>query len=330
MSNSDHAWLQGKLRNLLNWAKGMSTDEPVTQYCYFTALKLIAVSYYASVFVKVVKNQIRKHNANGAVYIDLLAGTGLVRIKDAKPPIHIAGSPTCAASTEHGGFDYIVCVESDRDRCDALTSRLGAKMDSNKFDVIQGDCNQKIDDVIHKIQAKYDNPIVLVFVDPEAFEIKFRTLASINAAFKRCDFMIHVNSSAVRRERGKIIHKSDNASPKILEKYFDMPVSEIFKNLATKSPEQQYVDLVEDKLGKKVGDTIDIRDTENHIAYHILCYTRETKGGSGYADSIKKLKENLEKTNAKLVRQHLDILHNGQETLGQNTGGLDAFMKRPT
>ena len=181
------------------------------------------------------------------------------------PPVHLAGSPICAASAEHGGFDYIVCVESRKDRCDVLNRRLESKLDPDKFDVIRGDCNREIDRVISQIQSKYKNPIVLVFVDPQAFEIKFKTLISLVEAFERCDFMIHVHSNAVEREHGKIAKKSHNASPRVLEGLFDMPISEIFPNLLNVSPEQQYADRVQTKLGKQIGDTIKIRNTEDHI-----------------------------------------------------------------
>lgn len=310
---------------LLKWAEDLPKGEPVTKYSYFTALKLIAVHYYSSVFVKVVNSQIRKGNADAAVYVDLLAGTGLVSIKKANPTTHLAGSPICAASTEYGGFGYTVCVESDAAKCDALKRRLKTKITAKRFAVIHGDCNEKVDDVISSIKSKYKNPIVLVFVDPEAFEVKFKTLLRLSEAFERCDFMIHVNSQAVKRERGKITHKSNNASPKVLEDLFNMTAMEIFDNL-TRSPEQQYEEIVKDKLGKEIGDAIEIHSTTRCIAYHILCYTRYTTGGSGYANSIKKLKENLEKVDADSVKRHIDILCNRQQTLDTKMGRLDGFL----
>ena len=312
MVKTDKEWLDEKLSSLLGWAKKLPKDGPVTEYRYFTALKLIAVSFYSSVFVRVVKRRTEQPRF-GAVYVDLLAGTGLVNIKDASSPTYLAGSPICAAFAEKE-FDYIVCVESDRDKCDSLQRRL-AKVRTAEFDIIRGDCNDKIGEVIAKIQSKYTDPIVLVFVDPEAFEVKFKTLMRLGEAFEKCDFMIHVNSQAVKREEGKIVKKSHNASPRVLEEYYDMSALDIFENLATVSPEQQYVNLVKEKMGKQIGNTIRIRNTKDHTAYHILCYTRKTKGGSGYADSIGTLKRRLETWNGDLVRRDIEILNNKQQTL---------------
>lgn len=148
MTDSDQGWLQKKLLPLLERAKSLPKDGPVTEYRYFTALKLIAVDYYSSVFTRVANSQVRKGRADASVYVDLLAGTGLVRIKDASRAIHLSGSPICAASAPHGGFGHIVCVESRTDRCDALKRRLESKIEAKKFDIIRGDCNQKINEVI--------------------------------------------------------------------------------------------------------------------------------------------------------------------------------------
>ena len=322
MRKTNNEWLSEKLSSLLGWAKELPEDGPVTKYRYFTALKLIAVSFYSSVFVRVVKGQTEQPKV-GAVYVDLLAGTGLVSIKDASSPTYLAGSPICAAFAEKE-FDYIVCVESDRDKCDALERRL-AKVRTAEFDIIRGDCNDKIDEVISKIKSKYTNPIVLVFVDPEAFEVKFKTLMCLGEAFEKCDFMIHVNSGAVKREEGKVIKESHNASPRVLEEYYDTPALDIFENLATMSPEQQYVNFVKEKMGKQIGNTIKIRNTKHHTAYHILCYTRKTQGGSGYADSIETLKRRLEVWNADSVRRQIEILNNKQKTLDRKPGLEEYF-----
>lgn len=315
MTNPNHRWLQKQLEPLLEWAKRLPKDGPVTEYRYFTALKLIALNYYSSVFTRVANNQVRQGRAGASVYVDLLAGTGLVRIKGASRAIHLAGSSICAASASHGGFGRLVCVEAKADRCGALKRRLESTIGAGKFDIIRGDCNQKIGEVISAIKSRYRDPIVLVFVDPQAFEIKFKTLARLAAAFERCDFMIHVNANAVTRERGKITKKAHNASPKILEKYFDMPALKIFEKLATMSPEQQYESLVREKLGKKIGDSIKIKNTGKQTAYYILCYTRRTRGGSGYADSIPKLKKQLEECDASSVKQQIEIMDNNQQTL---------------
>ena len=305
---SDFDWLVSHLHEISRIGQELEDGNMTTDYRNYTALKLIVLHYTAEVFSKVARhaNQ-RSLGFDGAVYVDLFAGTGLVKLKNTKDIV--AGSAPCAIKNKHG-FDYSVLVEINRDNYTCLKDRVSRIIQQDKFDIICGDANDVITEVIGKIKARYNNPIVLAFVDPEGLEIKFQTLKKLSDAFPSCDFLINVNTLGVSRVAGKIkrgIHNVVNS----LEGYLDEDAMKTLWQLANgETPEERYASQIKDILGKSIGDTIPIYDHGNKIAYHLLGYTRRTGRGSGYSDAFSALKERIGRTDRDDVRRALDKVHN--------------------
>lgn len=308
-------WLKNYLNKITDIGKTVMDDGPVNDYFAYSALKLISIYYYSDPFLKVAKNDDRlKQGYDGAVYIELFGGAGLVKLNDTGDVV--AGSALCAISDKTKNFDYVICVEKDPERKQALENRLAKIIRREKFDVIQGDCNKCIKDVISLIKTKFKNPIVLTFVDPEGMEIKWSTLQTLSDAFNSQDFMINVSSSGATRVKGKL-EKGDLSPMKTWEEYWgNEDAKDILLELAKGSRvEQEYQEKISRVLGKPMGATIAIRDNGNIIAYYILGYTRETIGGSGYARVFTALKERLEKEDRRSVKRFLDVIHKRTSTL---------------
>ena len=312
---TNEEWLKQKLTELTKLAEGITREEPTTDYHDFTALKLIAIHYYATIFAKIVQSQKRKNNFDGAVYVDLFAGTGLVKLKGSKFNDYLPGSPICAAILKPHKFDYIVCVESNKKRCMVLKKRLLKILPEEKFSVIQGDCNKNISKVIQLINEKFKNPILLTFVDPEGLEIKFSTLKTLSLHFQKCDFMVNVNSQGVKRVSAKVEKGISNVRGS-LEEYYDKDAKRILYDLeAGMQPEDQYAEVIKTVLGKTIGSTIKIRGEGNKIEYYLLGYTRMTQGGSQYRKGFKVLADRLDGIDKKKVRREIEKIHNRQSEL---------------
>lgn len=311
MATSDHDWLKGRLEDLAELARQIPVDGDTNKYNYFTALKLVAVHYYAAVFSSVVRNT-REYGYDGAVYVDLFAGTGLVKIKDSKFDDFMPGSPVCAGLAA-SRFDYVVCVESNKKRSGVLRKRLAGVLKDVEFDVIHGDCNEKITEVIDAIKKRFDNPILLTFVDPEGLGIRFSTLKALSKNFRQCDFMVNVNSSAVRRVSGQIREGIPNVE-KSLEAYYDLDVHDVILGLKHGvGPQEIYANLIKSVLGKELGRTIDIRDRGKTIAYHILGYTRKTS--SRYKRAFDTLADRLSWADREKTRRLFDSITNRQSSI---------------
>lgn len=313
---SDFDWLVKHLRIISEFGKKVKDSNPTTNYGNYTALKLIAVHYTAEVFSKVARHPNRKNEGfDGAVYVDLFAGTGLVKLTDTDD--YVGGSPSCAVLNQHG-FDYCVCVEEDRDKCSYLNHRMSRILPKDAFEIFNGDTNKVINQVIADIKKKFDNPIVLAFVDPEGMEIKFKTLKALSDAFHSCDFLINVNALGVVRVAGKIEKGIDNVTQS-LQEYLEEDAKTFLGELAEgQTPQGKYAKQVMEILGRQMGNTIKIRDSGDKTAYYLLGYTRLTSGGSGYIGAFSKLKQRLEWADRDQVRHALDqIYKRGPDKLDQ-------------
>lgn len=314
MNLSNEEWLNGRLCNLVSASAGIKSDGPTTDYGYHTAMKLVAIQYYAETFVKVVRKQVKKKAADGAVFLDLFAGTGLVKLKGSPRGDLLPGSACCAALIPDG-FNYLVGIEKSQSKCIALKERLARIVSEEKFDVLQGDCNVVVDDAISLIQKRFRKPIMLAFVDPEGLEIKASTLQRVSKAFRRCDFVINVNAEGLSRVTAKYKKGIHNVQ-RSLEKYTDYDVKELLAALEDNFPQDMYyTKIVEEDLGKKVGSTIKIMKSPGGVAYYLLGYTRQTAGGSGYANALATLKRRLGALDASAVRREMDKIRGGQKTL---------------
>ena len=310
---SDFDWLVEKLRIITNFSHGIEADGLTTNYKSHTALKLITVHYLSDVFTKVARASGRKiQGFHGAVYVDLFAGTGLVETRSTRDVV--AGSALCAINSGKG-FDYSILVEKNGERYNILTDRMAKALHKSQFRIILGDSNEVINDVIETIEEKFENPIVLVFVDPEGLEIKFKTLKALSDKFRSCDFLINVNSPGARRVVGQTEHGIPNRE-RTLEAYLEDDLRTILLEVAEGKPlEKKYAEQVNKILGKQIGTIVPIRDDSGQIVYNLLYYTRQTRGGSKYSSAATTLKKRIENLNGSDVRRALDQLHGRSTTL---------------
>ena len=302
-AKSEFEWLKEKLEAITKISR---KDGGITnKYDYHTALKLITVHYMSDVFTRVAGNRNREvEGFDGAVYVDLFAGAGLVRVGGTDDVV--AGSALCA--TEVGkGFDFGVMIERDRERCDCLRKRT-SKIKTESL-VINGDSNEVIPYVLDAIADRFKRPIVLVFVDPQGMEIKFDTLKAISDRFENCDFLINVNAQGASRVVGQT-RQSMPSRAQALKGYLNEDPETVLRELAEGKPvEVKYAEQVKKILGKPVGGSIKIRGDGNRVVYYLLYYTRITRGGSGYSNAFLKLKEKIERLDGSLVRKALDQMY---------------------
>ncbi len=308
-------WIRDKLKQLLDIGSKLHDNEVKNQYAEYTALKLISVSYYKEIFLSVVKkNKKAKEYYDGAVYIDLFAGSGLVELSSNKDII--AGSPLCVLSNNNENFDFAICVEDNEKRKKVLENRLKKIMSPKDFKVIKGDCNKVIDDVILSINERFKNPIVFTFVDPEGMEVKMKTLQRLSDAFPAQDFMINVGSQGVLRVKGKL-DKGDMSTEDTWNQFWgEHDAKDLLSEIAQgKKVEKKYQEKLDLMLGKKLGETIPIKGVPGNIEYYILAYSRKTKGEGGYTKALTALKNRIEKEDKKSVKRMLDVITGRNQTL---------------
>jgi three-Cys-motif partner protein len=98
---------------------------------------------------------------DGLTYVDLFAGPGVCVVEGTGEELR--GSPLLALDTAKA-FDTVICVEQDDRARDALAQRIRAHGRGNTAEVLSGDCNAIIGQVIGRMPHGF---LSLVFIDPE-------------------------------------------------------------------------------------------------------------------------------------------------------------------
>jgi len=127
-------------------------------------------------------------------YIDMLASSGANFIKETKDVI--LGSPLLSYLVPYEQFKHYLFIEIDHKRKETLEKMLEVFDFPPNYDVIQGDCNEKI----HSIPInKMDN--YFCFIDCEGLDIKWITLERLLP--KRGDMLLVFQTGEISRVFGK-------------------------------------------------------------------------------------------------------------------------------
>jgi len=303
LSSSKFDFRLNRIKYLADIASKNFNDElDVVEYGAHTLVKLIVISSYANQFATIAKGpKAREKGFDGAVYIDLFAGPGVVKIKETGD--RVVGSPI--AATWDTKFDYSVFVEIGKHSSDALESRLATYLPKDAYKVIPGDCNTKVGEIIEAISKKCSRPIVLICVDPEGMQPRFDMLKALNAKYNSSDFIINM-TAWTDRVRSKIQAGYESDLP-IFEGFFGKERAATLLELGKGVPmDTFFIDQLAVELKKTVGEKIPVKDSDGKLVYNILAYTRE-KGKGSWGNILSHIKEQLRGLDGAGAKELLDI-----------------------
>lgn len=115
-------------------------------------------------------------------YIDLFTGPGKCRVRETEEEID--GSPLLALNGPFPFAGYFF-VEIDREILDILSERCKSHRLYKRIHFLEGDCNEKIDEIISQIPLR---SLSLAFVDPTGLHFKFSTLQKL--ATRKVDLIV--------------------------------------------------------------------------------------------------------------------------------------------
>lgn len=110
----------------------------------------------------------------GLTYVDLFAGPGVGVIQNDN--LRIPGSPILAANAPKP-FSNIILCEKDKVTADACQKRILKFVEPDQFEMIHGDCNNKIAEIAALIPRE---ALTLAFIDPPGLDIHFETVAKLS------------------------------------------------------------------------------------------------------------------------------------------------------
>jgi three-Cys-motif partner protein len=145
------------------------------------------VALYSSLFAKSMRKK-----WECLVYIDLFAGAGRSRIRGTKrivnsSPLVVLGLPD--------KFDRYIFCEKEHQKCSALENRIKREFPDADSHVIEGDANQKVDEILAMMpDFRRDYRILaFCFADPYALSnLNFETIRKLSTRYM--DFLVLIPS----------------------------------------------------------------------------------------------------------------------------------------
>jgi three-Cys-motif partner protein len=140
-------------------------------------------------------------------YVDLFAGAGIERLTDGNRVLGLDwGSPLIAAQLPKP-FHRLHLVEADGRRFNALVQRISRFPAIQPPQLLDGDANVQVDDVVRAIPT---GALSVAFLDPFGLHLHFSTLKKLSS--RKMDFIIFFpdHSDALRNWRELYEENSDS------------------------------------------------------------------------------------------------------------------------
>jgi len=285
--------------------------EITNEYRAHTALKLMCVGYWSDIFTTIL------HSSRiPAIYVDICSGSGLTKIKDDSKLL--PGSTIVAESYASYPYKFIICVDCDKTKTNALEMRMSRIRNKNSFKIFNGKIEEVIDDVCALVKQKHG--IMFCFIDPEGFNgLDWDIYYKISKC--RGDILITWDHPDIWR----VFHKS------IIDKGNELRMMNIFGNSIWKNAisndelTERYINRLRER--RDLVKSLDIID-ENKIVYKELLCVRKTKDGSPWVSAYENnLKKQVEKKDAELMKMWLDIAYEKQSQLDRFSPSAQASTR---
>lgn len=182
-------------------------DLPVRACGRWTAAKLDYVGRYVQAFEFAIRDKFRCR-----CYIDLFAGPGKNRTRETGNVL--LGSPLRALTVQHP-FTHYFFVDANPDNIVALRQRCAALPFNPQLMLLVGDSNQQVRAIVAAVR-RLPSAIGLAFLDPQALELKWQTVAQL-AQVTRMDLIIYYPHMALSRAMPKA---SDSPDTTAVDEFF--------------------------------------------------------------------------------------------------------------
>ncbi|MGD2109390.1 MAG: three-Cys-motif partner protein TcmP [Phycisphaerae bacterium] len=138
--------------------------------------------YFLGRYIDVFTKSMQDKRWSGLHYIDLFAGAGVVRLRDSE---ELDWTSSLIAAQAPTPFDGLHLCDLSRRRIEALEARLAALRPTSVVQVLRGDANQKVHEILRTISRR---TLSLAFLDPYGLHLRFETIQTLSA--RRADLII--------------------------------------------------------------------------------------------------------------------------------------------
>ncbi len=232
--------------------------------------------FYLGRYLDIFTTSMKKVWKGELYYIDLFAGSGKCRVRETGEEID--GSALISLSVKYPFKRYFL-VELDPEAANALEKRVGKSPIKNRVHIIQGNCNEKIDEIVTEIPGK---SLSLAVVDPTGLHIKFDTLQKLTKD-RRIDLVItYPEGMDIKRNLAKYLKHSHS----ILDDYMgDDSWRQLFTKDIKHIDQLSNIHIEKSLIGHyrknlsiigyqevKSGDEIPIRSSQRNLPLYYLLF----------------------------------------------------------
>jgi three-Cys-motif partner protein len=269
--------------------KNASDGLPIRCVGLWAKDKYFYLGKYLEIFTVAMKNKW----GGELYYIDLFAGCGKFRVRDTEEEID--GSALMALSVKYLFKKYFL-VELVPSTANILKKRIEKSSSRDRVNIIQGDCNEKIDEIIKEIPHR---SLILTVVDPTGLHITFDALRKLTKD-RRIDLVITFPEGMdIKRNIARYLKQSHS----ILDDYFGAEEwRKIFtkdvRNLSQLSSafiEKYLIDYYRKKLVEigykeiKSGEEILIKSSQKKLPLYYLLFASKHPLGHKFWKEISKI-----------------------------------------
>lgn len=232
------------------------------------------VGQYCHVFTKSMRKK-----WNNLVYIDLFTGSGYARIRETKKIVK--NSALISLSIPFPFTKYIFC-EKDEVKYNALINRVRRDYGFFNVEVLNGDCNLIVDDIIKLIPepSKKNTVLCFCFVDPYSLNLNFSTIRKLSKY--KIDFLILLAlGMAARRNQQNYLNEENNSVDLFLDN------TNWRKNVNLNISPNDFLKFLADEYKKNMlnlnfqKDVIyhEVRSSDKNLSlYHLAFFSRDELG----------------------------------------------------
>lgn len=296
---TNFSWLRGKIGTLLEAAERFKNICPGVYYNTgaWSVIKLLTILYFVPIYTRIIPKYFPTMR-----YIELLAGTGLCRIRKTKDIV--AGSTLIAATVGYKPFDEYILVEENKKRAEALGQRM--KTITPHVKIFNCNCNECIEDPVDLLGEREH---YLAFVDCEGLDVNWSTMDALLS--KPGDMLFTFQSQAVARQVGKVA-RGWTGYAEGLNAFFG---DDGWKPL--RGPDallQHYMNKIREETTRKVVLSLPVKGPGG-FRYDVILATRRTRGGNPWIEPMRSLRDRMERYRFELVEAALNILTGRQLAL---------------
>src|SRR4030042_4277755 len=252
--------------------KNASDGLPVRCVGLWAKDKYFYLGRYFEIFTASMRNKWRGE----LYYIDLFADCGKCRVRETGEEID--GSALISLAIKYPFKKYFL-VELAHDAAYTLKKRVEKTSYKDRVRIIQGNCNEKIGEIIAEIPEK---SLSLTIVDPTGLHIKFGTIQKLTKD-RRIDLVItYPEGMDIKRNLSRYIKKShsildDYIGDRDWRRLFPRDVKHI-NQLTSAHIEKNLIDHYKKNLSKlsykeiKSGDEILIKSSQKRLPLYYLLF----------------------------------------------------------